>query len=426
MLNAADFRLDDQFTDLDLERRVISAVAREPAAVWELDLTPDHFPFEREVWTRLAAAIQKDQPFGVPEWLPSKALRSEAEQLRAMRIQRLVAGLQQKIAGRLYAGDDPMEVLDLVEEEAARARQQVRELLTGQLLWGEGLAEDVLRTAKERIARREETGNPISGVTTGIPMLDSTLNGLGTGLYVLAGPPGAGKTTFSLQMSFTAARDGVPVVYVTYENSPANLVGKAVCGRAGISATDLERGFADMSRLHQAVRELEEPLTRFAAVEGTSKLTVAQVRGKALQAMAKHGADRCLIVFDYLQRAAHGGGYDQIRHNVSALAGELRELSNRLQSPVIAISSQNRSQGGYGAGGGAATPALDSLKESGDLEYSADAVLFLYLNPERDARSVKPARAVDLKVAKNRYGEADVVVPLTFLPDRGVLREAAK
>src|SRR2546428_13979942 len=52
------------------------------------------------------------------------------------------------------------------------------------------------------------------------------------------------------------------------------------------------------------------------------------------------------------------------------LGGLLRELALGLHSPVLALGSQNRSAGNYGNGKGSA--ALDSLKESGDLEYAAD------------------------------------------------------
>jgi replicative DNA helicase len=180
----------------------------------------------------------------------------------------------------------------------------------------------------------------------------------------------------------------------------------------------LERGFANVRKLEDSFGELVGALERLAVIEGSCQLTMAQVRGKALQMLAKHSARRGLIVFDYLQRAAHSGAHEQMRQNVSSLAGELRDLSNRLDSPVLALSSQNRAAGGYGAGFGSA--ALDSLKESGDLEYSADTVWFL----KRSERSAQdPARAVDLVVAKNRYGMADFSIPLLFRPDRGQLRE---
>ena len=63
---------------------------------------------------------------------------------------------------------------------------------------------------------------------------------------------------------------------------------------------------------------------------------------------------------------------------------------------------------------------LDSLKESGDLEYAADAVLFLIEALERQV--LPPARAVDLVVAKNRQGDIGKIA-LIFRPDLGTLRE---
>jgi len=71
----------------------------------------------------------------------------------------------------------------------------------------------------------------------------------------------------------------------------------------------------------------------------------------------------------------------------------------------------------------ARTAALDSLKESGDLEYAADVVLFLTEAQERMA--TPPARAVELTVAKNRHGDTGKV-GLIFRPDLGTMREEAK
>jgi replicative DNA helicase len=94
----------------------------------------------------------------------------------------------------------------------------------------------------------------------------------------------------------------------------------------------------------------------------------------------------------------------------------------QLRSPVLALSSQNRAQGNYGHGKGAA--ALDSLKESGDLEYAADAVLFLTAADATEQHVVPPARAVDLTIAKHRHGEIGAV-SLIFRPDIGTIREEA-
>src|SRR5438445_12112839 len=103
------------------------------------------------------------------------------------------------------------------------------------------------------------------------------------------------------------------------------------------------------------------------------------------------------------------------------LGGLLRELALGLRSPVLALASQNRSAGNYGNGKGSA--ALDSLKESGDLEYAADVVVFLTEAQERMA--TPPARAVEPTVPEHRPGDTGQV-GLIFRPYPGTMREEAQ
>ncbi|MBN9393149.1 MAG: AAA family ATPase [Chloroflexi bacterium] len=421
------FQLVDEFKDIETERGVIAAIATRPDLYWELlDFLPaEAFIAESLAWQNLAQAIETEKPVaasvtGLTEWKPAADPKAAAQHLADLYQRRLLAGLQENLAAALYGSRPAPELLGLLDEEVARVQSAVRETHAGKLQWAGDLIGNVLAEAENRQLQRQETGNAISGVATGLKRVDELLNGLGTGLYILAGAPGAGKTTLSLQIAQHAASTGTPVVYVTYENSPSNLVLKALCARAKIPASQVERGFGNTQALRWAALELQPIFDKLAIIEGNSKLTVGQVRGKALQAQARHKAGRCLVVFDYLQRAAHTAGYDQLRYNVSAMAGELRDLANRLNGPVLAISSQNRSGGDYGKGGGSAT--LDSLKESGDLEYSADAVMFLRMSEKRQIPP--PARAVDIVLAKNRFGDVGMV-PLVFRPDLGDLREEA-
>jgi replicative DNA helicase len=99
---------------------------------------------------------------------------------------------------------------------------------------------------------------------------------------------------------------------------------------------------------------------------------------------------------------------------------------------VLAIASQSRKAGNYGGDDAqeneTGSARLDSLKESGDLEYSADAVAFLtppISDPSRSARVVEPNRAVDLTVAKNRHGETGRV-ELVFRQAEGTIRPEAE
>ena len=336
----------------------------------------------------------------------------------------MLAGAQERLAAALHDDTRPAsELASLLEEEAAGVQAAIRETASGRLVWASELLGDVLRDAEARALQRLETGKPVLGLPTGISRLDNLLGGLQEGLTLLAGAPGVGKTTFALQLAGTVA-PFAPVLYLSFENSPANLTLKAICARGGVNPLDVQRGTADLARLRDGAERWRPIAERLAIIEGTAALTVPQVRALALRAMNRHKSDRCLIVLDYLQLMAKASaelrGMATVRERVETLGAMLRELSARLRSPVLALASQNRAEGGYGNGKGGAS--LDSLKESGDLEYGADVVLFL--TPAKERQAIAPARAVDLTIGKNRNGDTGRV-ELIFRPDIATLREEA-
>jgi replicative DNA helicase len=421
------FHLQDEFTDTAAEQALIAAIVRHPPlhfALLDL-LTPEVFTKEAETWRQVALALETDQRPTVPsDWLPTTDPQATARRLVDLQQRRLLAAAQERLAQALF--DDTVPATDiaaLLEEEALRVQVVLRRAETGRLQWASALLPQVLADAEARRRRREETGRAVLGVPTGLTQLDSLLGGLNDGLHLLAGPPGMGKTTLALQIAAAATRE-VPVVVVTFEHAPENLTLKLLCVRAGINPREVQRGYADLAKLRAGAATWQPVAERLAVVEGSSQLTVAQMRAQALRAIRQQQAERCLVVVDYLQLWAKVAedlrGNFSVRERVDMLGGLLRELALRLRSPVLALASQNRSAGNYGNGKG--TAALDSLKESGDLEYAADVVLFLTEAQERQA--MPPARAVELTVAKNRHGDTGKI-GLIFRPDLGTMREEA-
>ncbi|MDP9474834.1 MAG: DnaB helicase C-terminal domain-containing protein [Actinomycetota bacterium] len=423
------YGLADRFRDNDLERGVLATISRDSKLYWTLldSLPAGVFAGEGEAWGRVRDAVEKDASADVlaeavpAEWPPSTDPTGDTERLADLHQRRLLAATQERLAEAL--NDEHVTASELaqrLEEEALKAQRAIRELDSGRLQLASALARSVVDDARQRYDARQQTGKPVMGIKTGIGKLDEITGGLEDGLYLLGAAPGFGKTTLATQVSGAVAREGDPVVYVSFENSAQNLVAKMLCARSGLNSRDVRRGNADPDRLARAATELAPVLDRIAVVEGTGRLTVAEVRGRALQMRHRTGRDKCLIVVDYLQLWAKASaelrGMVSARERVEALAGELRQLATRLKSPVLAIVSQNRAQGDYGANGKGA-PTLDSLKESGDLEYAADVVMFLH--PAKDRPVMEPTRAVDLSVAKNRNGELGKV-ELVFRANIGV------
>lgn len=422
------YRLADEFVESELERSVIAAVARTPSLYWELldTLPAGAFAAEPETWERVARAIETETTPELPdEWEPASDAQASAQRLADCFQRRLLADAQERLAQALHDESIPASRLaTMLEEEAAGVQAAIRETSAGRLAWASELLGDVIHEAEERARLLKETGKPTIGLPTGIPRLDMMLGGLQEGLTILAGAPGVGKTTYALQLAGVAAPTA-PVIYVSFENSPRNLATKAICAYGGVNPLDVQRGSADIAKLREGARLWRPLAERIAIIEGTAALTVAQVRAMALRAMNRHKASQCLIVVDYLQLWAKASqelrGMATVRERVETMATMLRELSGRLHSPVVALASQNRAEGDYDGKKGSAN--LASLKESGDLEYSADVVLFL--TPAKERSAISPARAVDLTIGKNRNG-ATGKVELVFRPDIGTLREEAK
>src|SRR5262252_6585636 len=376
------YHLTDEFNDIEAEQALLASLMQSPGLYWDLLdlLTPEVFSHETPIWQALARALETGQSFSIPpDWLPAPDPHATAHRLVDLHQRRLLAMAQERLAQALF--DETTSALDIVallDEEALRVQAALRVSTAGRLQWADALLPQVLADAESCRRQREETGSAVLGVTTGLTQLDNILGGFSEGLYLLAGPPGMGKTTLALQGAAAATRD-VPVVVMTFEHAPANLTLKLLCGRAGVNLRDVQRGYADLAKLRSAAEAWQPLAERLAVVEGSSQLTVAHVRAQARRAMRQHQAERCLVIVDYLQLWAKVAedlrGNFSVRERVDKIGGLLRELALGLRSPVLALASQNRSAGNYGAGKGSA--ALDSLKESGDLEYAADVVLFL-------------------------------------------------
>ena len=410
------FNLGDEFTAPELEWGLVAAIATRPDTYWEIqDLLPkDAFTEAKPEFEAVVKAIQEGQPITALSGEPVGDPLETARKLADFYQKRQLADLCQSLAEALQDGKPATEVITRVESELTRVSHAIREQRVGQMVSLSGLLPAMLKEVRARKASVNE-GKPV-GLPLGILRADKILGGLQPGLHMLAAEPGAGKTSLALQIGAHVSRLGYPAIFVSFEESLNRLALKTICQTAGLEAKRFADGYGNPAQLATAIQKHGQDLANLFLVGGTSQLTVGRLKALALQAMTRAKTEKCLLVVDYLQRWAatqRDGG--EFRHVVSGLVSQLRELALRLDSPVLVISSQNR------VGQGSAD--LTSLKESGDLEYSADTVMFLV---EDDNRSfTPPARAVNLKIEKNRYGDKGTV-RLIFKPDTGVFREEAK
>lgn len=321
------------------------------------------------------------------------------------------AGLEMIAAVMHGAGQRPWsETLDALAEtvRVERARRVTSEPLTPAALLLRGVFTDI----HERYTRRQETGQDAIGHSSGFTRFDRILGGLDRGrMSVLLAAPGAGKTTLSNQIAYTVAASGAPVVYLTFENAPDDLVLKQIARIAGKGSSNIRRGQVPPADLQIAYTTFQQGAgQRLFYVTGTAATSIETLRVVLAQVQERYPETYPLVVVDFLQRLAttstvvgRGSGLDDMRGRVGIIAQQLRELATDTGAHIWAISSTNRAA--YNSE--KATPTLASARESGDVEFAADHVVTLA--PGKSDSLSMTTDPYELGIIKNRHGETGAV-----------------
>ena len=280
---------------------------------------------------------------------------------------------------------DQAESLVLALSAAGRTKRRFVRL--GELLGG--FLDEVEQLEKQ-------SGQPL-GVPSGLTDLDALTNGFHPGaLVILAGRPGTGKTSMSLNMAVNAARTGVPVGVFSLEMGQDELRQRIACGAAGVNAQTVRRGKLsddEWSRLVSACAALD-PLPLW--IDDTPALPILELRTKARRLQQEHGLG--LVVVDYLQ-LMRGTKQENRVQEVTEISQALKALARELGVAVVALSQLNRSVESRPD----RRPQLSDLRESGSIEQEADLVLFLN-RPELYDPDTTRKGICDVQIAKHRSG----------------------
>ncbi len=267
---------------------------------------------------------------------------------------------------------------------------------------------DVLADLERRTQHYAQTGSTIVGHATGLNRLDDLLGGLEAGrVTILQAAPGTGKTTLSNQLAYhVAAHSHAPVLYLSFENQPADLTLKTLCRLASVSLSQASKGLVQPVKLAEAAQIFQARAGSLYYQGGNGATTIETIRATLRTIMRAHpNAGHPVVVIDYLQqlaRAATGGGRgEDLFSQVSRISGQLSSLAGdpEIQAHVWAISSMNRES----YKNAKATNGMASGKGSGDLEYDAAAVLALNVDDTNRATDSN-TDCLSLTLVKNRFG----------------------
>jgi replicative DNA helicase len=226
---------------------------------------------------------------------------------------------------------------------------------------------------------------------------------------VIAGKPGAGKTTLMLQMALSAARAGHPVVIVSCEMSEPEVCRVLLSRHAGISLSPADVLALDERKRAEQRRRLMDAADQIAkmpiAIEYRPGISVSQLR-HLLRHHAIRGAK--LAIVDYIQLVDGRTRRDQNREQeVSEVALALKTLAGQLGMSIVAGSQVNDA---------------GEVRESRAIEQHADALIVLERADVGDALNPPPVRTIEVQIRKNRHGSIGKL-QLGFCPAKASFAE---
>ncbi len=253
------------------------------------------------------------------------------------------------------------------------------------------------------IERRVENGGKIEH-PTGWFDLDRHLGGLQPGrLLVVAARPGMGKTSWAGALAVNVAAGGDPVLFFSIEMGRDELAGRMVSSAAGLVGSKVSQGDVtprDWELIAGAITDLHDlPIE----IIDATPVTLLSVRAGIRRAVSRFGRVG-LVVIDYLQLMSGRGRAENRQVEVAELARGLKLLSKEMGVPVVCLAQLNRAVEARSD----KRPMLADLRESGEIENSADQIVFIYRDEHYSTRTEEPGIA-ELIVSKNRHGAPGTV-----------------
>lgn len=279
-------------------------------------------------------------------------------------------------------------------------------------------------------------------ISTGFEKLDAQLSGgLREGLYVIGGMPSIGKTAFCLQMADQIVKAGHHVLYFSLLETETDMLFRSFSrltfikehekGRGSKNAktvADFRNGDCFIAGTDASIKSVQEALEEYCAnykcmyiASPNERTTVSDVRN-AVEAHIHQTGKVPVIFVDYMQFMSNDEPTNTDKQNTDAVVSGLKQMSIQFHTPIIAISTINRSS--YSA-----PITYASFKGTGGVEYFADVLIGMQYEGMQENSTGESERARAARIAKlisrmdKRAGQGkDQAIQLTIIKNADGLK----
>lgn len=266
--------------------------------------------------------------------------------------------------------------------------------------------DSLLKGAIDRIEELYESGNTITGVTTGFTDLDEKTSGWQRAdLIVVAARPSMGKTALALNMVESALfSSDKPVLVFSLEMPADALVMRLLASIGKIQLKHIRDGNLtgdDWDKLAKAAAKLKG---RKLFIDDTPGLTPTDVRARVRRLAREQGSNPAMVMLDYLQLMTTAGPSEGRVQEISEISRSMKQVAREFDCPLLALSQLNRGVEQRPN----KRPMNSDLRESGAIEQDADVILFIYRDEYYNEDSQDKGIA-EIIIGKQRNGEIGTV-----------------
>jgi replicative DNA helicase len=270
------------------------------------------------------------------------------------------------------------------EELAGRLEGQLLTLVDGGGPEKARPATSEMQSTLARVEERFKAGGGLLGEPLGFRDLDELLGGLEPGtLTLVAGRPGMGKTSFALAIAErnarleqeAAAREqraARATLFFSLEMSGQQVMQRLLSQHTGIPYTPISRGRLSVSEMQRVIEAGHEVRGLPLWIDDAAGMTPARVLMKARALKRRPGLK--LLLIDHLSFLKADTREETRNLEVGAILKGLRAGAKALGVPLILLSQLSRETERRDD----KRPQLADLRDSGEIEQDADAVIFLY------------------------------------------------
>jgi replicative DNA helicase len=308
------------------------------------------------------------------------------------------------------------ELSELAEQEIFKLREDVQ---TQTFTTTKQLVNSVLGKIEESQSIKGYTG-----VETGFYKLDRVTDGLQNGEYILIGArPSMGKTALALNMASNIAKSGRQVAFFSLEMDAPTVTKRMILAESLVSDKKIKTkslNDQDFKKLALASGNL---YNRQIHICDRSPMTVSEIKSMCRKLKRSKGLD--IVFIDYLQLLRSTEGASR-REQVEAVSRDVKSMAKELNVPVVVVSSLSRA----GKDRSDKHPVMSDLRETGQIEFDCDLIMFLHREYYYNPNKADPHDA-ELIIAKHRNGALGKInltwfAESTLFTNRSELQDASE